>query len=121
VDTAARIWIRGDIVTFADPRTGEAKELAADSYEQVYGFMFRSRTWKLQMGNGPETMPFNGTLGGLREWTCRLGFLRGQGNLRRPNTRSSGLTCGSAAGLTWRWLVWPGAAQDRLSADALVI
>jgi hypothetical protein len=67
-------------VTFVDPRAGTEKELAADRYEQVYEFVSRNRTWKLRVGPGPETMAFNGTLGGLREWARTMGFLRGQRN-----------------------------------------
>ena len=67
-------------VTFVDPQTGSTQELAADRYEQVYEFVSRNRTWKLRLGDGPEAMTFNGTLGGLREWAHTMGFLRGQRN-----------------------------------------
>jgi hypothetical protein len=67
-------------VTFTDPRAGTEKELAADRYEQVHEFVSRNKAWKLRVGSGPDTMTFNGTLGGLREWARRMGFLRGQRN-----------------------------------------
>ena len=67
-------------VTFIAPDTEKAEELAADRYEQVHEFVSRNRTWKLRVGNGPEMMAFNGTLGGLREWARTMGFLRGQRN-----------------------------------------
>jgi len=67
-------------VTFIDLRSGKARELAAERYEQVYKFVSRNPTWQLRVSNGPETMAFNGTLGGLREWARTLGFLRGQRN-----------------------------------------
>jgi hypothetical protein len=67
-------------VTFVDPQTGQVKELAGERYEQVHEFVSRNRAWKLKVGDGPEAMAFNGTLGGLREWARAMGFLRGQRN-----------------------------------------
>jgi hypothetical protein len=67
-------------VTFVDPRAGTEKELAANRYEQIFEFVSRNRSWKLRVDPGPDTMAFNGTLGGLREWARRMGFLRGQRN-----------------------------------------
>ncbi|HEV2377002.1 MAG TPA: hypothetical protein VGS19_33170, partial [Streptosporangiaceae bacterium] len=69
-------------VSFVDPRTGKPEELTADRYEQVHEFLNRNRNrkLKLRLGDGPETMTFNGTLGGLREWARSMGFLRGQRN-----------------------------------------
>jgi hypothetical protein len=67
-------------VTFADPRTGQTCELAADRYEQVSEFIFGNRRLQLQVRGGPETMPFNGMLAGLWEWARQAGLLRGQRN-----------------------------------------
>jgi len=67
-------------VTFVGPRTGQTEELAAERYEQVYDFVSRHRNWKLRIGDGPETMNFNGMLFGLREWARRMKLLRGQRN-----------------------------------------
>ena len=67
-------------VTFIDLQTGQVKELVAERYEQVHEFASRHRAWKLKVGDGPETMAFNGTLGGLREWARAMGLLRGQRN-----------------------------------------
>jgi hypothetical protein len=67
-------------VTFADPETGQGQTVPAASYEQVGEFTKRHRGWKLQIGTGPETIPFNGMLDGLRAWARRTGLLRGQRN-----------------------------------------
>ncbi|HYZ57108.1 MAG TPA: hypothetical protein VE733_26905 [Streptosporangiaceae bacterium] len=67
-------------VTFVNPQTNEEKEVTADRYEQVYKFVDRHRKWQLRVGQGQETIEFNGMLGGLREWARRAGLLRGQRN-----------------------------------------
>jgi len=67
-------------VTFVEPRSGSEKTISADSYEQVYEFASRHRKWRLCVGDGPQTMVFNGMLFGLREWARQLGLLRGQRN-----------------------------------------
>jgi hypothetical protein len=70
---------RGKVI-FVEPRTGRKEELAANRYEQVYKFVSRHRKWKLRIGDGPETMEFNGMLAGLREWARKMKLLRGQRN-----------------------------------------
>jgi hypothetical protein len=67
-------------VTFADPRTGQTRELTANRYEQVSEFISRNRRLQLQIRGGPETMKFNGMLAGLREWARQEELLRGQRN-----------------------------------------
>jgi hypothetical protein len=67
-------------VLFTDQRTGQEKEVTADRYDQVHEFVSRHRKWQLRIGQGQETIEFNGTLGGLREWARRVGLLRGQRN-----------------------------------------
>lgn len=67
-------------ITFADPRTGQTQELDANRYEQVSKFASRNRKLQLRVGAGPEIIPFNGTLGGLRDWARQAGLLRGQRN-----------------------------------------
>ena len=67
-------------VTFADPRTGQTRELTADRYEQVSKFVSRNRRLRLRVGSGPGTIPFNGMLAGLWDWARHAGLLRGQRN-----------------------------------------
>lgn len=67
-------------VTFVDPRTGQTRELAADRYEQVSGFISCNRRLQLQVRGGQETIKFNGMLAGLRDWARQEGLLRGQRN-----------------------------------------
>jgi hypothetical protein len=67
-------------VTFVHSRTGEVKELAAARYDEVQEFVSGNRSWKLRLGGGPQTMAFNGMLGGLREWARLTGLLKGQRN-----------------------------------------
>lgn len=67
-------------VTFADPRTGQERQVTADRYEQVLKFIAGHRRWQLRVGPVGGTLAFNGTLGGLREWATRAGLLRGQRN-----------------------------------------
>lgn len=54
--------------------------MPAASYEQVAEFTRRHRGWKLRIGTGPEAIPFNGMLDGLRAWARDAGLLRGQRN-----------------------------------------
>jgi hypothetical protein len=67
-------------VTFADPKTGQEETVAASSYEDVADFIKCHRGWKLRIGAGPDTIPFNGMLDGLHTWARRTGLLRGQRN-----------------------------------------
>ncbi len=66
-------------VTFVNPSSG-SEQIAADRYEQVYEYASRHRNWKLRVGDGPETIAFNGMLFGLRHWARKVGLLRGQRN-----------------------------------------
>jgi hypothetical protein len=69
-------------VTFIHSSTGQDQEVKAEKYEDVSAFL-RSMDGKkalLRVGDGPETMRFNGMLTGLLAWARRLGMLRGQRN-----------------------------------------
>jgi hypothetical protein len=67
-------------VTFTDPQTGQEQTVPAASYEKVAEFTRRHRRWRLRIGIGPEMIPFNGMLNGLRAWARHTGLLRGQRN-----------------------------------------
>jgi hypothetical protein len=67
-------------VTFRDPRSCQEQAVPAASYEQVAEFTRRYRGWKLRIGTGPEAIPFNGMLDGLRAWARDARLLRGQRN-----------------------------------------
>lgn len=67
-------------VTFVHPKTRQEQTVPATSYEQVAEFTRRHRSWKLRTGTGPETIPLNGMLDGLRAWARHAGLLRGQRN-----------------------------------------
>lgn len=71
---------RGRAIEFVQPRTGRTEGIIAERYEQVHDFISGHRGWKLRMGDGPETIEFNGMLYGMREWARRTGLLRGQRN-----------------------------------------
>lgn len=69
-------------VTFIHGSTGQDRDVQAEKYEDVSEFL-RSKDGKkylLRVGNGPETMRFNGMLTSLLAWARRLGMLRGQRN-----------------------------------------
>lgn len=74
------IEVHQGTVVFIDPRTSQEQAVPTSSYEQVAEFTKRHRGWKLRIGTGPETIPFNGMLGGLRAWARYTGLLRGQRN-----------------------------------------
>lgn len=71
-------WHRGT-VTFVEPE-GREHEVVAERYEQIHEAISKHKKWQLRVGDGPETMQFNGTLAGLRAWARRVGLLRGQRN-----------------------------------------
>jgi hypothetical protein len=61
-------------------QTGQEQAVPAVGYEQVTEFTRRHRGWRLRISSGPEAIPFNGMLGGLRAWARYAGLLRGQRN-----------------------------------------
>jgi hypothetical protein len=67
-------------VTFVDPADNSRHPVAAANYQQMHETLRRHRTWRRLLLDDGQTMPFNGTLGGLRTWARRLGLLRGQRN-----------------------------------------
>lgn len=67
-------------VTFIHPRTADVQHITADRYEQVHHFASKNRSYQLQVGDGPTTMPFNAMLSSLLAWARKLGLLRGQRN-----------------------------------------
>jgi hypothetical protein len=67
-------------IAFIHGKTGQKHELAADRYDQVHDFVRSNGKYQLQIGDGPQKMPFNGMLSDLLAWARKLGLLRGQRN-----------------------------------------